>query len=245
MESKRPDFIPKSWDLPETIRKRLGDAAGRQRLMDEDDHLLLILHRAPEPEDNEVRRPVLFWNQPGGDWKSAPDGGGLSALDAHLESYRAAIRAQDEAVEAANTPRQYFEVMKHVNPLLRSTRNLMAVMQEARECRPDERRLINLRDRAVELERAIELVAGDAKSGMDFALAENTEEQSRFAYEATLEARKLNRLVAFFFPLATLVAVFGMSSPVEVVRLPGFWLVILAGIGAGFFIHLLPRGGKR
>lgn len=245
METKRPSFIPKSWDLPESIFKRLGDAAGRQRAMDEDGHLLLILHQAPEPQDAEVRKPVLFWCQPAGEWKSSPESGGLSALENHLELYRNSILAQDAAVEAANTPRHYFDVMKHVNPLLRSTRNLMGVMQEAREMRPDERRLINLRDRAVDLERAIELVANDVKSGMDFALAENTEEQSRFAYEANVEARKLNRLVAFFFPLATLVAVFGMSPPLEVMTMPGFWLVIIAGTLAGIFVHLLPRGGKR
>jgi hypothetical protein len=240
VETKKPAFIPKSWELPESIRKRLGDAAGRQRLMDEDGHLLFILHQAPEPEDDEVRKPVLLWQQPSGEWKSTPEGGGLAALDAHLESYRKAIHAQDEAVEAAKTPRQYFEVMKHVNPLLRSTRNLLAVMQEAREARPDERRLINLRDRAVDLERAIDLVATDAKDGMDFALAENTEEQSRFAHEATLEARRLNRMVAMFFPLATLVAIFGMSPPGEVIRMPGFWVVIAAGILVGLFIRMMP-----
>ena len=171
-------------------------------------------------------------------------GGGLAALDAHLETYRRNILAQDAAVEAATTPRQYFDVMKHVNPLHRSTRNLMAVMQEAREVRPEERRLINFRDRAAELERAIDLVANDAKSGMDFALAENTEEQSRFAHVANIEARRLNRIVSFFFPLATLVAVFGMSPPVEVVKMPGFWLVIIAGILAGLVIQVVPRKGN-
>lgn len=240
VETKKPAFLPKSWDLPEAIRKRLGDAAGRQRLMDEDGHLLFILHQPPEPEDDEVRRPVLFWCQPTGEWKSSPEGGGVAALDAHMEAYRKAIHDLDTAVEAAKTPRQYFEVMKHVNPLLRSTRNLLAVMQEARESRPDERRLINFRDRAVDLERAIDLVASDAKDGMDFALAENTEEQSRFAHEATLEARKLNRLVATFFPLATLVAIFGMSPPGEVLRMPGFWVVIVAGIVAGLILRILP-----
>jgi hypothetical protein len=244
VETKKPAFIPKSWDLPESIRKRLGDAAGRQRLMDEDGHLLFILHQAPAPEDDEVRKPVLLWQQPTGEWKSSPEGGGLAALDAHLESYRKAIHAQDEAVESAKTPRQYFEVMKHVNPLLRSTRNLLAVMQEAREARPGERRLLNLRDRAVDLERAIDLLAGDAKNGMDFALAENTEEQSRFALEATLEARRLNRMVAFFFPLATLVAIFGMSPPGEVVRMPGFWVVIAAGILVGLFIRMMPTSKR-
>ncbi len=245
MERKRPNFIPKSWDLPESILKRLGDSAGRQRMMDEDGHLLLILHQAPEPEDAEVRKPALFWCQPSGEWKSSPEGGGLAALDAHIESYRKNILAQDAAVEAATTPRHYFDVKKHVNPLQRSTRNLMTVMQEAREVRPEDRRLINFRDRTCELERAIELVANDAKSGMDFALAENTEEQSRFAHQANLEARKLNRLVAFFFPLATLVAVFGMNPPAEVFTMPGFWLVILAGILAGLFIQIVARVSKR
>jgi len=244
VETKRPTFLPKSWELPEAIRKRLGDAAGRQRLMDEDGHLLLILHQAPEPEDNEIRKPVLLWNQPTGEWKSFPDGGGLAALDAHMETYRKNIHVLDGAVEAANTPRQYFDVMKHVTPLLRATRNMQAVMQEAREARPDERRLINFRDRAVELERAIDLVAEDAKAGMEFALAENTEEQSRFAHEATLEARKLNRLVAFFFPLATLVAIFGMSPPEKVIRMPGFWIVILVGIAAGLVVRTIPMGKK-
>lgn len=244
VETKKPAFIPKSWELPESIRKRLGDAAGRQRLMDEDGHLLFILHQPPEPEDDEVRKPVLLWQQPAGEWKSSPEGGGLAALDAHIENYRKAIHALDEAVEAAKTPRQYFDVMKHVNPLLRATRNLLAVMQEAREARPDERRLINFRDRAVDLERAIDLVATDAKDGMDFALAENTEEQSRFAHEAAMEARKLNRLAAFFFPLATLVAVFGMSPPGEVLKMPGFWLVIAAGIVAGLLIRMMPTSKR-
>lgn len=244
METKKPAFLPKSWDLPEAIRKRLGDAAGRQRLMDAEGHLLLILHQAPTPEDNEIRKPALFWSNPAGEWKSYPEGGGLAALDAHLDAYRRTIHALDETVEAASTPRHFFDVMKRVNPLLRSTRNLLAVLQEAREKRPDERRLINFRDRAVDLERAIDLVAGDAKAGMEFSLAENSEEQSRFAHEAAVEARKLNRLAAFFFPLATLAAVFGINPPSEVLASPGAWMVIAIGIVTGLLIRAIP-GGKR
>lgn len=244
METKKPAFVPKSWDLPESIRKRLGDSPGRQRLMDEDGHLLFILHQPPEPEDNEVRKALLIWMQPSGEWKSTPESGGLAALDANLAAYRKNIHALDEAVDTAKTPREYFEVMRHVHPLLRATRNLLAVTQEARESRPDERRLITLRDQAADLERAIDLVASDAKAGMDFALAENTEEQSRSAHEAMLEARKLNRLVAFFFPLATLVAVFGMNPPGEVLNLSGFWLVIFAGVLAGVAVRFLPAGSR-
>lgn len=244
VDTKRPPFVPKSWDLPESIRRRLGDAAGRQRLMDEDGHLLLILHQAPTPQDDEIRKPALFWGQPSGEWKSFPDGGGLGALDALLDVYRTNIHALDEAVEGATTPRQFFEVMKHVNPLHRSMRNLSAVMQEARQARADDRRILNLRDHAGELERAIDLIAGDAKAGMEFSLAENTEEQSRFAHEATVEARKLNQLAAFFFPLATLVAVFGMNPPAEVIHTPGFWGVVAAGAAAGLLVRVLPIGRR-
>ena len=244
VETKRPTFLPKSWDLPESIRKRLGDDAGRQRLMDEEGHLLLILHQPPEPEDNEVRKAVLLWNQPGGDWKSTPEAGGLAALDAHMASYAKNIHDLDTQVEAAKTPSQYFEIMKHVTPLLRATRNMLAVMQEAREARPEDRRLINFRDRAIELERAIDLVSEDAKAGMEFSMAENTEEQSRFAHQAAIEARKLNRLVATFFPLATLVAIFGMNPPAEVVKIQGFWLVLAGGIAAGLIVRMLTSGRK-
>lgn len=245
MDIKRPNFLPKSWELPESILRRLGDDAGRQRLMDEDGHLLLILHQSPEPEDNEVRKPALFWNLPTGEWKSTPEAGGAIALDAHLQNYWKNIHVLDEQVEAAKTPRQYFEVMKHVTPLLRATRNMVAVMQDAREARPEDRRLINLRDRATELDRAIDLVAEDTKAGLEFSMAENTEEQSRFAHEAAVEARKLNRLVATFFPLATLVAIFGMSPPAEVIKAPGFWMVLAAGIAAGLVVRALTSTGKK
>ncbi len=232
-------FIPKTWSLPDAITRRLGDSAGRQRLMDEDGHLLFILHQAPRPEDEEHRKPFLLWNHPDGTWKSSPTGGGLSALTEHLDYYRKQIHAIDDAVDTAQTPKDYFEVMKRVNPMVRATRHLQSVLQNARQARPEERRLIVARDSAIELERAIELAAADARSGMEFSLAVNSEAQARAGHQASEEARKLNRLVAFFFPLATLVAVFGMNSPKDVLVLPGFWAVLVIGVLAGAFIWAL------
>jgi hypothetical protein len=52
----------------------------------------------------------------------------------------------------------------------RTTRHLHATLQEARESAPDDRDLINLRDQAGELERAVELLHGDAKNGLDFTM---------------------------------------------------------------------------
>lgn len=234
---EKATYIPKTWDLPEAIRKRLGVAVGKQRLMNEDGHLLLLLHQPPKVEDDEVRTPMVVWRNPAGEWKSAPAGGGLTGLEAHIASYRTSIRDLDDLVEVAKSARDYFDVMRRMHPLQRSTRNLLEVMQATRQALPDETRVINLRDQAVDLERAIELVAADAKAGMDFTVAESSAQQALSAEVANHEARRLNRLAAFFLPLATLVALFGMNPPDTLYRNPGFWAVLAAGLILGFLVH--------
>ena len=151
-------------------------------------------------------------------------------------AYADLARELDDQVEAAKTPRDYFEVMKRTNPLLRAARNQLNVLEDARQARPESRQLIVMRDQAVAIDRAIELVAADAKSGMDFTLAESAEQQARFAFEAGIEARRLNRLVAFFFPVATLVAIFGVNNPEEILKLRGFWVVLGLGVIAGIIV---------
>lgn len=142
--------------------------------------------------------------------------------------------------------RLYFEVMRRMYPIQRSTRSLLQVLQATREALPDDGKIINLRDDAAELERGIELVVTDAKSGMEFSLAEAASQQALAAGAANHEARRLNRLAAFFFPLATLVAVFGMNPPETVWRNPGFWTVLGAGVLLGFLVHaLVVAGGKK
>lgn len=237
MESKLPRFLPKTWDLPEAIRVRLGDEPGRQRLMDEDGHLLLLLHAPPRPEDDERRISAAFWCNPQGEWKSSPASGGIGALQAHLAAYRGAARELDEAVERAQSPRGYFDVLRAAHPLRRSARNLLEVMDAARKARPGERRLIVLRDEAVEVERGTDLVVKDASSGLEFALAESGERQAHEARATAAEARRLNRLVAFFFPLATLVGVFSVRNPREVMAGEGFWWVLAAGVLLGFLVR--------
>ncbi len=237
METKLPQFVPKLWNLPDAIRRRLGDEAGRQRLMDEEGHVLLILHAPPRPDDDEVRTPALFWQNPQGEWKSSPAAGGLAALQELLAGYRTIIGELDEKVDTARAPREYFEVMRAMNPLQRSCRNLLRTLEEVRKARPDERSLIVLRDQAVSLDRAVELVANDARSGMEFSVAESGEREAQQSQQATEEARRLNRLVAFFFPVATLAAIFGMNQPGGILALPEFWLVIGAGVALGWLVR--------
>lgn len=241
---ERSQYIPKTWDLPQSIRRRLGESVGKQRIMDEEGHLLLLLHAPPTAEDDEVRTAVVFWRNAMGEWKSAPMGGGLAGLDAHLAAYRTMIHKLDVEVETAKTPRQYFDVMRHMHPMQRATRSMLDVLQAARELRPDETRLISLRDQAADLERAIELVAADARAGMDFSIAETSTQQAQSAEEANQEARRLNRLVAFFFPLATLVSIFGMNAPDRLVANRHFWAVLAIGTILGIVVHALLSGRK-
>jgi hypothetical protein len=243
METRMPGYIPKTWDLPQSIRRRLGDQVGRQRLMDEDGHLLLLLHHPPRPEDDALRSPSVFWCSAAGEWKSAPGAGGLSALQELIASYKTAVFQLDEVVDAAREPLAYFQVLRAVNPLLRSSRSLLGVMEHARKARPDERRLIVLRDEAVEIERCADLLANDAKAGMEFTLAESGQQQAAEARRTTIEARRLNRLVAFFFPLATLVAIFGMNPPFDILSMRGFWLVIGLGVLCGLVTRAIIGGG--
>ncbi len=84
-------------------------------------------------------------------------------------------------------------------------------MQKAREALPGERPLIVARDEAYEIARRAELLYDDAKNGLDFAIARQAELQAESSRQMTAAAHRLNVLVALFFPIATLTAIFGMN----------------------------------
>ncbi len=243
---QKPSYIPDHWNLPDAILRRLGETVGKQRLLDVEGHLLLLLHQVPREEDDEVRSAMVVWRDAAGDWKSAPGAGGLAGLESLLSSYRTTIHDLDEAVESAKSAREYFGVMRKMHPLQRATRNMFETIQSVRQALPDDTRIINARDQAADLERAIELVAADAKAGMDFTLAESANQQAISSEVANQEARRLNRMAAFFFPLATLVAVFGMNPPENICQSSGFWAVLAAGIVLGFVVNgLVSLKGRR
>ena len=245
-EKQRRTYVPKNWELPEVIWNRLGPEPGRQRMMDEEGHLLLILHAVPHASDDEKRAASLFWRKPDGAWKSTPEPGGLSALQVHLEAYREKIHRLDGEVEKAIGPKDYFAIMQEVQPVLRATRHLLEVLQSARQARKDEAALIGFRDEAGGLERGADLVAGDARAGMDFLLAKSAQEQSEAAHRSNLEASRLNRLVAFFFPLATLVSFFSMSDPEGAMGSVLNWVVVGVGIVFGVIVlSMVTRGNRK
>lgn len=59
-----PPLIPANWnDFPDQFRERLGVTAGRQRCMKAEDHLLIIAHQVPEPDEAQRRAFCSGWTR--------------------------------------------------------------------------------------------------------------------------------------------------------------------------------------
>lgn len=203
-------LLPLTWEVPEEFRLRLGEQVGRQRLMKADDHLLLVLH-APPSADSDVREGRFFWREPSGRWTPTGVSPAQPGLGDLLNQYEKAIDALQAAEDAAKSARDYFTLLNRLNPLVRTARNLYETIQNAREAAPEDRQLLLWRDRAYVISRSAELLHSDAKNALDFAIAERAEQEAETSRRAATAAARLNMLVACFFPVATLAAIFGVN----------------------------------
>lgn len=213
MEPK--SVLPATWGVPDVFRKRLGDRAGRQRVMQADGHLLLVLHKPPQPDDT-VRQGRFFWRKPDGTWSTNDIGGGIGTMSRHLAEYAEAIQVYDGREESAQTSAEYFRVLEGLAPIHRAIAHLHQVLQEARKLVPEDRSLINFRDQAYDMERTADLLCMGAKNGLDFSIAMRAEEEATASRKMARSAHRLNILVAFFFPLATLTGLFGVNFPLGI-----------------------------
>src|SRR5258705_279200 len=66
------------------------------------------------------------------------------------------------------------------------------------------------RDPAGEVERAVELLHGDVRNGLDFTIAHQAERQAEQAHGMAVAGYRLNLLAALFVPITALGSVFGM-----------------------------------
>jgi hypothetical protein len=228
--------IPKSWDIPLPFKQRVGSEVGRQRILQHDDHILLVLHQVPKLDDDGKREPALFWKDPDNQWKSLTHGGGIRALQTHLSHYEEVMEKLDDRLDHAKYAADYFSVLREVKPLLRASRNMVTVLESLRSAMPDDYTIMSIRDQGIGIERSVEFIDSDARHGMDFCMAESAAEQARATHAAGAETRQLNRMVAFFFPLATLAAILGMNPPSEVLGSAHIWLIILLGCVTGWWM---------
>lgn len=231
-------LLPRMWDVPQVFRDRLGTSVGRQRMMTADGHLLLVLHLPPNPDQTE-RLGRFLWRKPGGTWMSNDLGGGSQAVAKHLDQFTKAIQDCDIREERAKTAEDYFAVLERLAPILRTARNLHAVFQEARQACPDDREMINFRDRAYEIERTAELLQAETKHSWDLLMAKKAEEQAKASRRMAASAHRLNLLAAFFFPIASLSGILGVNLAHGWERSPPplpFLAFVATGVIAGLIL---------
>jgi len=227
--------LPPDWKVPDVFQRRLGDAAGRQRAMNADGHLLLILHEPPSAGD-QGRTARVFWRDAEGRWRASTTTEGLVGLRRHLAKFAERLDELEAEWKSAQSAADYFALLRDLAPMHRTTRNLHATLQQARELAPADRDLINLRDQAGDLERTVELLHGDARNGLDYTIAHQAERQAERTYDMAVAAHRLNLLAAVFFPVATLSAIFGMNLAhglEEPVASFLFWGVLAFGLVSG------------
>jgi hypothetical protein len=239
-------LIPEEWEIPNTIRRRLGDQVGRQRSMEADGHLLLILHEPPHASDTS-RDGRVFWRSPDGQWRAAHNSDGAQALVDHVRDFRTVIETLDSREADADSADDLFSIVSEVTPLFRSARNFHLAVQSARES-IDARDIINLRDEAYNLERMTDLMHQDAKNALEFSIAHRAEQQAQSAFDQGLSAHRLNVLVAFFFPIATLCAVFGtnLETGLETKWAPyPFLATLVGGLVMGWVLKVMVTSKPR
>jgi Mg2+ and Co2+ transporter CorA len=230
--------VPDTWDIPNKIRDRFGDSAGRQRAMSAEGHLVLVLHEPPGPDDRE-RKAKILWRNPAGVWQCNTDGSVVNLLKKHVGGYTAKAEHLEDLLQIASCAADYFHLLQAIAPLQRASRNLHTTLQQAREFIPDDHEIISARDTAGDAERAFDLLQIDAKNGLDYTIAQKTELQSERSFEMSVSAHRLNVLAALFFPIMAVSAVFGMNFPsgLESVAQPWlFWCVLMVGFGAGLLL---------
>ncbi len=229
-------IIPHNWEIPESIKERVGTRTyGRQRAIIENGHLLLILHERPTPEQDE-RAGVLFWRTPDGDWKSSRGGKSIHGLKEFIQEYVDEHDQLEDAYDSARTAKDYFTVMDAVIPLKRAAAHVFQAIQAAREQLKEYHDLIEIRDLAYDNERRYDILWQDSKNAVDFKIAQESEEQADLSKEALRASHKLNLLAALFFPLTALTSLFGMnmSSGFDDGGPFLFWLIFAIGGATGF-----------
>ncbi len=202
--------IPPTWALPTAFTERLGAKAGRQRLMEADGQILLILHEVPGI-DSGNRKAILFWRTSSGEWLTTGKGSGLPALRKHILSFEEAVDRLEEAMMKAKSPKDYYAVLKQAVPLARAAAHLHNVMQKCRDLSGASKEIISLRDNAYEVERAASLVRDDARDGLDFEIACQSKEQAENSEQISKSTNRLNMLAAFFLPITAIASIMGVN----------------------------------
>jgi hypothetical protein len=236
-------IIPPTWNLPESIRSRLGGTTyGRQRTIAEEGHILVILHRPPGADDSK-REGALYWREPSGEWKASRGNNGTHALNAHIQAYIDLETQLQKRYDEANDTIALHDLLATLTPLARAAHNMHGALQDAREELKGDGFIIEARDKAYEVDRNLDILLEDTRNELQFRTAREAEEQNRLAKEALRASHRLNVLAALFLPLTALASVFGMNlmHGLDQNSVAIFWSVTVAAVvlGVGFKAWML------
>ena len=231
---------PPGWDIPIEIRARLGDRSGRQRVIDAAGHIVMVLHRVPQPKTHD-REGVFFWRTPAGEWHSSSRGQPLGQLKKLIEDYQQAVDELGVLHDGANSAHAKFKVLERIGPLNRAGRNLADTLLHARDAIDDAERRRDVQvycDLATDVARACELLQMDAKHALDFYIAQQGEIQAAHSRQLERAGHRLNSVAAIFLPLTAVASVFGMNLRSGLEGLPPwmFWLGLVGSIVSGLTV---------
>ena len=114
----------------------MSHVSGRQRAMEAEGHLVMVLHQVPKADEAD-RRAGYFWRKPTGEWVSDARGPALARLKELIEGYNEAQLALDAAHDKAETATDWHAILARVIPLKRASRNLYETLQSARKAIPE------------------------------------------------------------------------------------------------------------
>jgi Mg2+ and Co2+ transporter CorA len=169
----------------------------------------------------------------------------LAELKSHLGEFTTYVDKLEDRMQKPPSSKMYFEILQITAPLLRTVRNMHIALQQARESFPTDRNIIVARDQAGDLERGVELLHADAKNGLEYMIARQTEEQAENSEQLLKAGHRLNLLIALFLPLTALGSAFGMNfrHGLEHITSPLlFWGTLFLGLVVGFFVKTLLEG---
>lgn len=216
--------------LPERWRYRVGDPVGRQRMLEEDGHLLLILHEVP----GDSEKDWFFWVDETKKWSSAPEAGGLRHMRLLLDRYEEVVDALEARLKVADSVADFYSILREEAPVGRALKQVRLIAARARKIHKKNRPLLQIRSIAEELDDDLTLVQNEARLGMEAVAAESAENQRIVSEKQTSDGLKLNLLASFYLPLMALSSLMGMNviNGFEDTRWM-FWLIFTIGVGAG------------
>ncbi|MBB5352150.1 hypothetical protein HNR46_002391 [Haloferula luteola] len=223
--------LPQWLDLEPELLAQISCRPGGQRCLSGGGELLLVVHEVPELKVPE-RQATYFIRREDGEWEDG-QGGGLEALGRLLDRYQETIDSYEAGIDEAETAAEVFSMIRHAGPIARSLRNLNMALGQAVDRMPEDRQLLELRDRSLDSLRAAEILYHDAKLTLDFWQAESAEDHQAAAERLNVIAYRLNLLAGFFLPLVAMGGLLGMNVEIPEVFRNLFWSILVAGLFAG------------